>query len=46
MSIFLKKYKIEETYDGWTSRNIPELLNRAYNEFLRDNWEQLLLKEV
>lgn len=42
--ILKEKSKIEEHQGGWSSRNIPELLNRAFTEFWRDNWEMILKK--
>ena len=42
--ILKEKSKIAEARDGWTLRSIPELLNRAFNEFWRDNWELILKK--
>ena len=35
---------MEEKYGGWSSRNIFELLNRVYDEFLKDNFELILKK--
>lgn len=42
--ILKEKYKIEEKYGGWSSKNIFELLNRVYDEFLKDNFELILKK--
>ena len=40
--VLKEKYKIEEKYGGWSSKNIFELLNRVYDEFLKDNFELIL----
>lgn len=42
--ILKEKHKIEEKYGGWSSKNIFELLNRVYAEFLKDNFEIFLKK--
>jgi len=44
--IVKEKAKIMENRqsDTWESRFIPELLNRVFNEFWRDNWEIILKK--
>ena len=42
--VLKEKYKIEEKYGGWSSKNIFELLNRVYDEFLKDNFELILKK--
>ena len=42
--VLKEKYKIEEKYGGWSSKNIFELLNRVYDEFLKDNFELMLKK--
>lgn len=42
--ILKEKSKIEESHDGWSDKYIFELLNRAFNEFWRDNWEIILKK--
>ncbi len=42
--ILKEKHKIEEKYGGWSSKNIFELLNRVYDEFLKDNFEIILKK--
>lgn len=42
--ILKEKHKIEERYGGWSSKNIFELLNRVYDEFLKDNFEIILKK--
>lgn len=41
-----EKSKIMENRhsDTWESKFIPELLNRVFNEFWRDNWEIILKK--
>lgn len=39
-----EKHKIEESYEGWSSKNIQELLNRVFDEFLRDNLQIILKK--
>ena len=39
-----EKHKIEESYGGWSSKNIQELLNRVFDEFLRDNLQIILKK--
>ena len=42
--ILKEKSKIEEIKGGWSDKFIFELLNRAFNEFWRDNWEIILKK--
>ena len=42
--VLKEKYKIEEKYGGWSTKNIHELLNRVYDEFLKDNFELMLKK--
>lgn len=42
--ILKEQNKIIECYGEWTNKNIPELLNRTFNEFWRDNWENILKK--
>ena len=42
--VLKEKHKIEEKYGGWSSKNIFELLNRVYDEFLKDNFELMLKK--
>ena len=42
--VLKEKHKIEEKYGGWLSKNIFELLNRVYDEFLKDNFELILKK--
>ena len=42
--VLKEKHKIEEKYGGWSSKNIHELLNRVYDEFLKDNFEIILKK--
>ncbi len=42
--VLKEKHKIEEKYGGWSTKNIYELLNRVYDEFLKDNFELMLKK--
>ena len=44
--VLKEKAKIMENRGSttWEQRFIPELLNRAFNEFFRDNWETILKK--
>jgi len=42
--VLKEKHKIEENYGGWSSKNIKELLNRVYDEFLKDNFQIILKK--
>lgn len=44
--VLKEKAKIMENRGSstWESKFIPELLNRAFNEFFRDNWEIILKK--
>lgn len=44
--VIKEKTKIMELHNdtGWTTRYTFELLNRAFNEFWRDNWENILKK--
>jgi hypothetical protein len=42
--VLKEKYKIERKYSGWSSKNIFELLNRVYDEFLKDSFELILKK--
>lgn len=42
--VLKEKHKLEEKYGGWSSKNIFELLNRVYDEFLKDNFELILKK--
>lgn len=46
--IFKEKNKIMESHQSetWEAKFIMELLNRAYNEFWKDNWEQIILKKI
>ena len=44
LETLVKNDKIEEKYGGWSSKNIFELLNRVYDEFLKDNFELILKK--
>lgn len=41
-----EKIKVQELHndDGWNFKYTYELLNRAFNEFIRDNWEIILKK--
>ena len=44
--VIKEKHKVMENRgsETWEMRFIPELLNRAFNEFWRDNWEIILKK--
>lgn len=44
--VLKEKAKVMENRGSttWESKFIPELLNRAFNEFFRDNWEIILKK--
>lgn len=42
--ILKEKHKIEEAYGGWSSKNISELLNRTFDEYLRDNLQIIIKK--
>lgn len=44
--VLKEKAKVMENRqsDTWESKFIPELLNRAFTEFFRDNWEIILKK--
>lgn len=42
--VLKEKHKLEEKYGGWSTKNIFELLNRVFDEFLNDDL-QLIIKK-